>query len=121
MRALAIAVVLVACGGSDKPADTAKAATPGQLPIATSCGGTSGATLLMSPSELVRKSNGCSEAKASTSTTGTFKSNTDATCQASLTGKDPVCVEWYSGPQKAWGLWDTGDSKAKTAECYCAH
>ncbi len=120
MRVLSawVALLLSACGAAEKPAEVAKADTPGQLPISTSCGSTASATQLVSPVELSRKANGCTQAKASTSTEGTFKSNTDATCQASLTGKDPTCIEWYSGPQRAWAVWD---ANAKTAECYCAH
>ena len=112
-------VVVVACGGEVKPPETAVAATPGQLSTgAAGCGSTANATQMMNAAELTRLT-GCKEAKASTASTETLKSNTDATCQASLSGAAQTCVEPYPGSAKKWGVWDADKSKA--ADCYCAH
>lgn len=110
---------VAACGGETKPADTAVSATPGQLSAgAAGCGSTANPTQMMSASEVTRLTTGCTEAKASTASTETLKSNTDATCQASLSGPGQTCIEPYPGTPKKWGVWD-GD-KTKSADCYCA-
>lgn len=124
-RVMRVVIVLgllgfvLSCGGAPKPPETNVSTTPGQLVKgAQRCGATANETQMMNGEEVTKLTAGCKEAKASTASTEPLKSNTDATCQASLTNAGQTCVEPYPGMAKKWGVWDADRSKA--ADCYCA-